>query len=165
MSVGARPVYIRYIGADLPGGLRQINIQIPECIPPGSQHLTLWRKHELASNSFPVNVRLCPRPEPRLLSITDGVEIPLGNLIRSRIIKVNLSGCSAIETFKATISGRLLEKIGTFCEDPLLKSYKMNVQLPTGLTGRHVVHVSVDEMDLGFREIEIPPAPEQSAGQ
>ncbi len=154
VAIGDCRAQVRYIGPLLEDGARQINIQIPEAAPLGNQHLVLLWRRRMISSPLMVDVHASPVLQPRLLSITDGKDLTVENVIRCGRVQISLEGCTSVETLRAIASGCLLRNLGGFCEDPLHRRYQVNLESPLELVGRHTVRLWVDGREFEAREVD-----------
>ena len=84
---------------------------------------------------------------PRIMSVSDGVNLLSGTRIETGSVKVTIEEASRIEEFSAAIDGVEIEGMDPFCTDPLPQRWEVNFPLPTGLPpGPHVL-----DMRLGRR--------------
>jgi SAM-dependent methyltransferase len=144
VTVGEKLSPIRYIGPILPNQGRQINVQIIEDTPIGSQPVVLRWRSQAISNAFEVQVQKMEPRRARLVAITDQEEIYYANVIRSGVMQINLDGCQDIASLRTTVDRRLLAPAEVYCVDPLAGLFKANYPLPQDLRGELTVQVEVD---------------------
>jgi hypothetical protein len=78
---------------------------------------------------------------PRLLGVTDGVDLLSDLSIVSRTLKVSLEevpldGPDAVKAqFRARLNDRELRDVEAFCVDPLARRYELNVMIPPDMPG------------------------------
>jgi SAM-dependent methyltransferase len=146
-----------YIGPAESDGLRQLNLSLPAGIQTGLHPVRLrWLGQPLCPEA---TLRVVPPgpSAPRVLSVSDAVDLLGGAHIRSGVVKVILEEVKRIESLSACVEGREAAGIETLCVDPVLLRYEVNIRLPEGLaSGPHRL-----EMRLGSRLfppiwIEIP---------
>jgi len=92
-------------------------------------------------------VRLCPPgtvrvipagPQvPRIISITDGVNLVQANASSSGILKIQPEEVGAPESLTATIGDRPVERLEIKCIDPRAPRHEINLRLPEGLQPGH----------------------------
>lgn len=155
VSADGRPCRGIYVGEPAADGVVQINVALPEQIRTGLVPVEVrWLGRPLAP---PAWVRIMPPGPlvPRILSVTDGVNLVSGNRILSGSVKVGMVDVADPSQFRATVAGR-----GTqaehFCTDPLLKRYEFNFGVPEGLgPGWYEVQVSLGRRVLAPVAIEV----------
>ena len=154
-AVDDEKVRVCFIGPIQDGSWRQINIQVPQQVAPGSRFIKLFWHGQQISNDFAATVRSCPPPQPRIIRITDNDEHSLEDVVRSGWMQINLDGCQDAKSFRVLIGGREAEQVRFRCVELLSGYHLVSMRVPDGLTGRQQVCVSVDGRDLPPREVEI----------
>jgi SAM-dependent methyltransferase len=147
--VGGARGRLTYIGPREYDGMAQVNLRLPVEIGTGLQPVELaWRGEPIGE---PAKVRIVPQPAlvPRILALSDGINLMSGPRIESRSVKVTLEEVTEPEQFGATVDGVPVLDIDFFCTDPLPPRFEVNFKLPeeTG-TGGHVL-----EMRMGKRVV------------
>ncbi len=142
INVGERRAVPFYLGPRENDGLRQLNLHLPPGIATGLQPLRLaWMGRELAPA---VTLRVVPPGPlvPRIVSVSDGVDLLDGARITSGIVKIVAEEIERIQEFHAAVDGNEIERLETFCVDPIPMRYEVNLHLPPGLApGGHVLDV------------------------
>ena len=126
----ATPVYVGPAEND---GLRQLNVSLPAGIGTGLQPVRLrWLGRPLCPEA---TVRVVPPgpSAPRVLWVSDAIDLLGGVRIRSGIIKAILEEVKRIEDFGARVDGREAARIETFCVDAVSMRYEVNIHLPAGV--------------------------------
>jgi ubiquinone/menaquinone biosynthesis C-methylase UbiE len=136
-----------YIGPPDIGGLQQVNVALPESVETGLLPVQLWWLREPLSGEATCRVIPPGPPVPRVISVSDAVDLMSGMRIRSRAIKVTLEEANQPQEFCAYIDGQQVENIDVFCVDPLAPRHEVNLQVPdvVGTGSRQL------EMRLGRR--------------
>ena len=147
--VGGARGRLTYIGPREYDGMAQVNLRLPLEIGTGLQPVVLaWRGEPIGP---PAKVRIVPQPAlvPRVLALSDGINLMSGPRIETRSVKVTLEEVTEPEQFGATVDGVPVLDIDFFCTDPLPPRFEVNFRLPeeTG-TGGHVL-----EMRMGRRVV------------
>jgi SAM-dependent methyltransferase len=136
-----------YIGPADESGVRQINAILAESGTTGLVPVELrWFGRPLCP---PAILRVIPAGPhvPRILSVSDGINLLSGTRIETNSVKVTLEEVARIEDFRAAIDGRAVEGLDPFCTDPLPRRWEVNFTLPAELAGGpHLL-----EMQLGRR--------------
>jgi SAM-dependent methyltransferase len=145
-----------YIGEPAHDGVTQVNAALPPGLRTGLVPI------EVFSNGSPLCapawMRMIPAgpPVPRVVSITDGVNLLSGSLVASGMVKAVMVEIDRPGDFRATVDGREAGGIETFCVDALCQRYEFNFPLPAHLwRGRHQVGVSVGKREFGPFPIEV----------
>ncbi|MBI4873335.1 MAG: class I SAM-dependent methyltransferase [Acidobacteria bacterium] len=145
--IGGRKGFGSYLGPAESDGLQQFNVALPEGLASGLQPLELaWLGAPLCA---PRALRVTPPPPavPRVVAVSDGIDLLSGTRIVSGIVKVTLEEAARPEEFGATVAGMPVRVIDIFCTDPLPPRHEINFRLPEGLpAGGHEI-----EMRLGRR--------------
>ncbi len=158
IAVGAdgRSCRPSYIGEPARDGVTQVNAELPPGLRTGLVPV------ELFCNAYalcaPAWMRIIPAgpPVPRLVSITDGVNLLSGNLVGSGIVKAVMAEIDRPDVFRAAVDGIEAAGIETFCVDPLFQRYEFNFPLPPRCgPGRHEVHVSLGRREFAAVSIEV----------
>lgn len=147
-----------YVGPPIAEGVRQVNAWLPAGIRTGLLPV------EMRMNSRPIctpgTVRVIPAGPliPRILSVTDGVNLVLKNRTSTGILKIQLEEVSAPERIEVTIAGRPAAWCEITCIDPRAPRHEMNLGLPAGIApGRYMLQVQIGKWRLPA-EIEFRPA-------
>ncbi len=132
-----------YLGPRENDGLRQLNISLPPGIETGLQPVQLtWLGQPLAA---PVTLRIVPPGPavPRVIAVSDAVDLLSGQVIRSGIVKVVIEEVERIEEFEARIDGIHADRLETFLVDPVPRRWEVNIHLPPDLpSGAHKLQMS-----------------------
>jgi SAM-dependent methyltransferase len=152
-SLRARPCYI---GAYRGNGPMQVNVYLPPGAPTGPVPVRLWMLGEPVSNFSRVRVVPPPPRVPRLLSVTDGINILSGTRIETRSIKAQAEEVGPAPSFHADIDGVDLEDMELFCVDRVPERYMLNARVPAAIPrGAHRLHIRIGPRAFAPVEIEI----------
>ncbi|MGA3025522.1 MAG: class I SAM-dependent methyltransferase [Bryobacteraceae bacterium] len=140
--VGGREATAFYVGSPIYDGLRpQLSLALPQGTPTGLQPIRiLWNGGELLR----ATVRVIPPgpPLPRVISVTDGVNILSAGQVSSGLVKVVTEEMADPAMFFATVSGRAVQKLEWFLTDPLPPRCEFNFALPPGMArGAHALEI------------------------
>jgi len=142
-----------YIGEPDSGGIAQVNALLPPGLRTGLAPVTaVWLDAPLCD---PAWVRLIPAGPlvPRVVSITDGVNLLLHGRTESGTVKVTADEVASPHLFAATLAGEPVRDLESFCVDPVLARYEFNFRVPEGVSpGTHVLRLI-----LGRRELAVCP--------
>jgi SAM-dependent methyltransferase len=148
--VNGSPAQATYIGPRDSKGLQQINAILPALGATGLIPVELrWFSRPLGD---PGILRVIPAgPDvPRLVAVTDGVNLLAGTRIETRRVKVAVESVAHPQEFSATVNGEPVAELESFCTDPLARRYEFNFKLPDGL-GPGTARL---ELRLGRRQFE-----------
>ena len=146
-GLSASPFYIGPIESD---GLSQVNIALPAGIENGLQPVQLEALGEPLCP--PVILRVVPPGPsiPRVVALSDAVDLLSGATIRSGIVRLVLEEVERIAEFRASFDGQEISRFETLCADPVPLRYEINVHLPAGLPpGRHRLELGLGGRNLG----------------
>jgi len=146
----APPVYIGPRTAD---GVQQINAMMPSGVRTGLVPVELyWFGKPVAA---PVWLRVIPPGPavPRIVAVSDGVNLCSRQRIVSRSVKICLEELATPEQTVILLDGAPVADVDRFCTDPVNQSYEFNFLLPPGTrAGEHRV-----EVHIGRRRLLAPP--------
>lgn len=143
LRIAGFPATSTYIGRAEPDGLRQVNALLPAGLPTGIAAL------EMAGAIH--KVRLVPKPPavPRVMSLTDGVDLMSAGRVASGIAKVSLEEFEPISAFRAEVGGLPVVDWEAFCVDPAPPRHEVNFKLPKELqAGRHLLKIYLGERQI-----------------
>lgn len=158
LAIGAdgrscRPIYI---GEPAHDGVTQVNAALPAGLRTGLVPI------EVFSNGQPLCpaawMRMIPAgpPVPRVVSISDGVNLLSGSVVGSGIVKAVMVEIERPGDFYATVDGLAAAGVETFCADPLFQRYEFNFPLTEKCgRGRHEVRVRVGKREFAPVTIEV----------
>jgi SAM-dependent methyltransferase len=154
--VGARDATPYYIGPPQPDGLQQVNVSLPAGLGSGLERFVLtWRDAALCP---PATLRLiAPGPlVPRVISVTDAVNLLSGTRIESGRIKITLEEVSDPHALGVSVDGIPALPEEVFCADPGPPRYEVNVRLPAALSpGPHRLQLRLGRRRLAPVTIEV----------
>ena len=147
-----------YAGRPVSEGVRQVNAWLPEGVRTGLLPV------EIRMNGRPIcapgTVRIIPAGPmvPRIISVTDGVNLVEKNASTSGLVKIQLEEVSSPESLSATIDGQPAAWLEIKSVDPRAPRHEVNLGLPEGLApGRHILQVRTGRWQLPA-EIEFRPS-------
>lgn len=144
-----------YVGPPV-NRLSQYNVFLPEGIRTGLVPVRiLWRGEPLCLDAF---IRVIPAGPavPRLVSVSDGVNLLSTHRIESGTVKVAIEEVASIRDFTATVDGVPVSDVETFRTDPLPSRYEVNFAMPAGTaSGRHVLELRLGKRRLADMGIEV----------
>jgi hypothetical protein len=147
-----------YLGPPEPDGLQQFNVALPPGINSGIQPLEiLWQHQPLCP---PAKLRVVPPGPcvPRMVSISDGIDLLSGIRIVSGIVKVTIEEARKPEEFHATLDGHAVTGCEIFCTDPLPPRHEINFRLPQATPpGLHRLEMFLGRRRLATVPLEVAP--------
>jgi len=158
LAIGADGLSCRpgYIGEPAHDGVTQVNAALPPGLRTGLVPI------EVFSNGAPLCpaawMRMIPAgpPVPRVVSISDGVNLLSGSVVGSGIVKAVMVEIERPGDFHATVDGFAVDAVETFCVDPLFQRYEFNFPLPGECgPGPHQVRVHVGKREFAPFPIEV----------
>jgi ubiquinone/menaquinone biosynthesis C-methylase UbiE len=144
-----------YIGPPV-NGLSQFNVFLPPGVRTGLVPVSVtWRGEPLCPDA---TIRVIPAGPsvPRLVAISDGVNLMSPRRVESGTIKATIEEVEDINTFQATINGEPVGDVETFRTDPLCSRYEVNFKVPAGMqAGGYVLEVALGNRLLTRMGIEV----------
>lgn len=144
-----------YVGPPV-NGLSQFNVFMPKGVRTGLVPVeVMWRGHLLCP---PATIRVIPAGPaiPRLVSVTDGVNLLSTQRIQNNSVKVIIEEADSVADFHATIDGAPVRDVKTFRTDPLASRYEVNFLLPRSCrNGGHVLRIALGPRLLTEIGIEV----------
>jgi hypothetical protein len=147
---------ITYIGPADSAGLQQINVLLPELEATGLLPVEVhWFETRI---SPPATLRVIPPGPtvPRVVSITDGVNLVAGTRIETRTVKLTLEEVVRPYEIQATVGGLPVVNLEFFCTDPRPQRFEVNFQLPEGLAaGPQMLEIQLGRRKLAPVVLEV----------
>jgi ubiquinone/menaquinone biosynthesis C-methylase UbiE len=147
-----------YVGPPV-NGLSQFNVFLPAGVRTGLVPVRVeWDDRPLCPDAV---VRVIPPGPaiPRLVSVSDGVNLLSTHRIESGTVKVTIEEVENIVNFTATVDGVPARDVETFRTDPLAPRYEVNFRLPRDLAaGSHVLDIRLGARRLTTLQISVAPA-------
>jgi hypothetical protein len=156
VRAGGRMAFATYIGHPEHDGLQQVNVLLPAGLGTGLQKIELVDEQEPPGTSAVVRLILPPPPVPRMVSLTDGIDLMSGTRIVTRSIKVTLEEVEQPDALEAWVGDVRLEDRDTFCCDPRVPRWEVNFRLPGGVApGPAEVRLWLGRRVLGAVEVNV----------
>jgi hypothetical protein len=149
VDIDGAPAEPFFIGWPIAEGVRQVNVWLPKGVRTGLLPVEL--RMNGARLCAPGTVRVIPAgPQvPRIVSITDGVNLVQKNASSSGILKVQLEEVGAPESLTASVGDKPVERLEIKCIDPRAPRHEVNLRLPEGLApGHHQLLIRVGRWRL-----------------
>jgi SAM-dependent methyltransferase len=145
-----------YVGPPV-NGVSQLNVFLPAGVRTGLVPVRVeWRGERLCPDAI---IRVIPAGPavPRLVSVSDGINLLSTNRMESGIVKVTIDEVETIGSFTATVNGFPVRDVETFRTDPLASRYEVNFHLPSELNpGGHTLQISLGNRTVTQIRIEVP---------
>ncbi len=153
VRVDGRPATPSYLGFT---ELAQLNVILPPGVRTGMVEVEVFLHGEALCPSSWMRVIPAGPPVPRLISITDGINLMSGPRIESRSAKVVLEEISSGEALRVSVDGEPAAGIECFRTDPLPQRYEVNFTVPASVgSGRHEVELSLGARRFASVVIEV----------
>jgi SAM-dependent methyltransferase len=153
--VDGAPGTVSYAGPPV-NRLSQLNVFLPPGVRTGLVPVRiLWRGERLCPDAI---VRVIPPGPavPRLVSVSDAVNLLSPQRIESGAMKVAIEEAEPISDFHATVDGRPVDDWEHFRTDPLSSRYEVNFRLPREAgQGGHVLEIRMGKRTLTRMGIEV----------
>ncbi|MFN7920757.1 MAG: methyltransferase domain-containing protein [Bryobacteraceae bacterium] len=154
VEVGGKPAFATYLGHPEHDSLQQLNVLLPEGLSTGAAPVRVILGGDRAESW----IRLMPAGPrvPKLLSVTDGVDLMSGTSIVNGVVKMTVEEVIDPATVQASISGVPVVDIESFRTDPRLPRWELNFQVPAVVPpGPAWLEVRAGARLLGRESIEI----------
>ena len=158
MSIAAdgRPCRITYIGPLEADGVSQVNAVLPAGLRTGLVPVEMrWLGELLCAPGW---VRIMPPVPsvPRVMTVTDGVNLLSDNRIVTGSVKVMMVEVTRAHEFQASVDDRQARDIDAFCADPVTQRWEFNFRLPEGISsGAHEVRIQLGKRIFAPLPIEV----------
>jgi SAM-dependent methyltransferase len=156
VRIDGRSGTITYIGPPESGNLQQVNVALPPNTRTGLVPVELvFHDAALCAAS---TVRVIPAGPlvPRVIAITDGINIVHENRSTTGSLKVHIEEVQHPERIAAAVDGRAVRELEFMQTDPLPPRYELNFLMPEGLApGRHTLQIKIGDRPLLPNEIEV----------
>jgi ubiquinone/menaquinone biosynthesis C-methylase UbiE len=134
LYVGGKPARLTYLGRREDDGIQQLSAVLPRELSTGLHAVELFLEGREAAD--PRNFRIIPSPPlvPRVVSLTDGVDLLAGTTVRSGHCKAVLEECMEPSFVFVEANGFEITDKDFFLVDPQPPRHEMNFRLPAGLS-------------------------------
>ena len=155
VRIEGRPAVLTCLSAPEWDGMVQLNAAIPAGCRTGLVPVeVLWLGQPLTSTAW---MRVIPPGPavPRIVALSDGVNLLSGARIVSRTIKVVMEEVAEPERFQAFVDCAPAVS-GTFCTDPVSQRYEFDIMLPdTVQPGGHELRVGLGRRSFAPVAVEV----------
>ncbi|MCC6585494.1 MAG: class I SAM-dependent methyltransferase [Bryobacterales bacterium] len=154
--VGSRPAFLTFLGHPENDFLQQLNALLPEALSTGLQPVELRYDGKRVCEKAWVRLRPPGPPVPRVLSVTDGVDLLAGDHIVNRVVKATVEEVESITQIGVDVNGTPAEEVDVFCTDPRLPRHEINFRIPSSVSkGAATLEFRVGERRLGVTQVVI----------
>ena len=137
-----------YIGPADSQGLQQVNAWLPDgvrtgLVPVELRAVTQGGGKPLCPLAF---ARVIPAGPlvPRLISVTDGVNLVVKNATSTGLMKVHIEEVMSPDSVRVTIDNEPVARLGIFRIDPRPPRHLLDIELPEGLApGPHTLQIHI----------------------
>ncbi|MEK7405801.1 MAG: class I SAM-dependent methyltransferase [Acidobacteriota bacterium] len=154
-TVGGLEADLTYLGPPA-HDLQQLNVELPASVETGLQPVRVFRLRKPLTPAASVRV-IPPGPlVPRVVAVTDGIDLLSGTRIVSRSVKVNIEEVAHPEQFEASVDGLPVTDLEHFCTDPRPPLHEVNFSLPGTLgAGAHQLEMRIGQRSFAPVPIEV----------
>lgn len=156
VTIGSSQGTVTYVGPADASGLRQVSVILPPLEATGLLPVEVsWLGRPLAP---PAPLRVIPPPPvvPKIVSISDGVNLIAGTKIRTRSVKLVLEEVDHPEDFLAAVDGEPVLDVEIFCTDPRPQKFEVNFHLPETIeAGTHTLEIRLGRRKFAPVALEV----------
>lgn len=131
LTFNGLPATLTYLGKRETDGLQQLNAILPRGLATGVTPVALSLVGVAHSPQTRFRIIPAPPPVPRILTISDGIDLMSGPRVRSGTIKLQLEEFHDVEKLEVTFGGRRINYLDIFCTDPMPPRHEVNFQIPS----------------------------------
>jgi 2-polyprenyl-3-methyl-5-hydroxy-6-metoxy-1,4-benzoquinol methylase len=144
-----------YVGPPV-NGLSQYNVFLPPRVRTGLVPVRVRYNGQPLCPGATIRVIPAGPSVPRLVSITDGINLMSSQHIGSGTMKATIEEVESVANFAATVDGVPVRDVESFRTDPLASRYEVNFHLPREIQpGGHVLDVHLGTRLLTHMGIEV----------
>jgi len=145
-----------YISPVSESGGCQLNARLPEGTQPGSLPVRLSYRGDPLADSFDIEVVPAAPRDPKVLLVTDRLDLLARNRIENDGIKVTIEDVENAEDVSFDVGGRRAQSVLAYCTDPITSTYVFSFPVPRGTKkGPNSLRVRVGPRELEAVEIAI----------
>ncbi len=135
----------------------QLNARLPGGLTPGEYEVQLKVRGQPVADVHRVTVVEPPPHAPRVLSVTDGINLTSRYRVETGGAKVLIEDLPHPAGVSFTIAGRPAEFVQYECKDPITSTWEFAFHLAhkTARGRRQLLNVRMDGSDLGTIELEV----------
>ena len=156
VTVGSSLGTVTCVGAPDRARWQQVNVDLPELEATGLLPVQVfWRDRPL---SDPATLRVIPPGPsvPRILWISDAVNLVSRRRIETRLVKMKLEEIARPHEMEVSVGGRPVDDLEYFCTEPRPQRFEVNFRLPDEVgPGVHSLEMRVGHRKLAPVPIEV----------
>jgi SAM-dependent methyltransferase len=134
----------------------QLNARLPDGMPAGEHEVQLRVGGEPVAAAFRVTVTAPPPRTPRVLSVTDGINLTSRFRVETGGAKVVMEDVDTPAEVSFLVAGRAPEFVQYECKDPITSTYEFAFHLAHKTPrGRQRLNVRVGSRELGPIDLEV----------
>jgi SAM-dependent methyltransferase len=134
----------------------QLNARLPFEITPGEYEVRLKVGGESVASVHRITVVAPLAMTPRVVLVTDGINLTSRNLVESGGAKVFIANVARPAEVALTIAGKSPQYLNRRCEDPITSTWEFSFHLASKTPpGRHMLKVWADGCELPPIELEV----------
>jgi len=147
---------LTYLGPPEFDGMRQLNLLLPEGLATGLGSIELRTPTSLEPARGAIRLISPGPPVPRVLSVSDGIDLLSGTRIVTGSVKVVLEEVEHPDRLRAFVAGVPVPSLDHFCTDPRLPRYEVNFDVPPAAPpGPAAVRMVLGARALGEFPVEL----------
>lgn len=162
VEIDGVPTAPNFTGKHVWKGPAQVNVYLPPGVRTGVVPVRLLSRGEVISNTAPMRVIDAGPLAPRVVSVTDGVNLLSTFSIESRCVKVQIEevDVSSVTELRQILSAKIdtgpITEIEMFRVDPLPRRYELNLVVPASVpAGPHNIMIRLGARQLPPIGIEL----------
>ena len=162
VMVDGEPTAPCFVGKQVWKGPTQVNFYLPTGVRSGVLPVWLESRGGAPSEPAPMRVVGAGPMVPKLVSVSDGVNLLSRMWIESRSVKIQIeeaglgSAAELRRTLSAEIGGHAIRELDVFCVDPLSQRYEVNLSIPAEVgAGLHPLTISLARRRFAALEIQL----------
>jgi ubiquinone/menaquinone biosynthesis C-methylase UbiE len=132
-QIGSSTAPISYVSSIGRRGRRQVNAFVPDDTPIGMVPVRLLWRNSIISAPHLVWVVPPSPPSPRVLLVTDGVELSRHSVVCCGWAKIWVADLLNTDLFYATVHNIRVSEMQFVCEDFRARRYQVNLRVPEGV--------------------------------
>jgi SAM-dependent methyltransferase len=137
-------------------GACQLNARLPEGIPEGPMLVSLRVEGRRVGDAKPIAVIAAPGRQPKVLSVTDGVNLLAQGRTEHGGVKVTLQDIERPQEVSFDVAGRPVEYLQFERRDPITDTYEFAFHVHHKTRrGQHPLRISVSGRELSVETLEV----------
>jgi ubiquinone/menaquinone biosynthesis C-methylase UbiE len=134
----------------------QCNARLPEGLAPGDYSVQLKFGERAVEPAHSITIVASPPRAPRVLSVTDGINITSRNRLETGGAKVVIEDVHDPFEYSFTVAGVPAQYLQHECTDPITSTYQFSFRLRAGTpSGHRPLSVAVAGRDLDSIDVEV----------